>query len=448
MTLTKYKLNEIAEICNGATPSTSDPENYDGEIVWITPKDLSTQQNKYIKKGERNISQKGYDNCSTHMIPAYNILMSSRAPIGLLSINTVDCCTNQGFKNLIVDKSKADVDYLYYYLKVHIKEIEALGSGTTFKEVSKVALEKFDIDLPSLEEQKRISSVLSNLDSKISLNRSINAELERMAKEIYDYWFVQFEFPRSVSGESGLPELSRTDDGNGQSHFPDEHGRPYKSSGGTMVYNPVLKREVPEGWEVKSFADFVSKQNGDWGEENPTATNDIEVLCARGADIVQMEDLPHRYISKSHLDRLMKKGDIMVEISGGSPVQATGRCSYISEALLSRLGQKLVCSNFCQVVRVQDYEMSSYLYMTWDLLYKNDNMFKFEGKTSGIKNFQIDSFLQTKWSIPPHNLISKYQVFFDNLLSKKEALKKEITLLQNQRDELLPLLMTGQVKIK
>ena len=73
-------------------------------------------------------------------------------------------------------------------------------------------------------------------------------------------------------------------------------------------------------------------------------------------------------------------------------------------------------------------------------------MFKFEGKTSGIKNFQIDSFLQTKWSIPPHNLISKYQVFFDNLLSKKEALKKEITLLQNQRDELLPLLMTGQVK--
>lgn len=422
MTLTKYKLNEIAEICNGATPSTSDPENYDGEIVWITPKDLSTQQNKYIKKGERNISQKGYDNCSTHMIPAYNILMSSRAPIGLLSINTVGCCTNQGFKNLIVDKSKADVGYLYYYLKVHIKEIEALGSGTTFKEVSKVALEKFDIDLPSLEEQKRISSVLSNLDSKISLNRSINAELERMAKEIYDYWFVQFEFPNA-------------------------NGRPYKSSGGAMVYNPVLKREVPEGWEVKSFANFVSKQNGDWGEENPTITNDIEVLCARGADIVQMEDLPHRYISKSHLDRLMKKGDIMVEISGGSPVQATGRCSYISEALLSRLGQKLVCSNFCQVVRVQDYEMSSYLYMTWDLLYKNDNMFKFEGKTSGIKNFQIDSFLQTKWSIPPHNLISKYQVFFDNLLSKKEALKKEITLLQNQRGELLPLLMTGQVGV-
>lgn len=315
-----------------------------------------------------------------------------------------------------------DEKYIYYLLKTI--DLSRLCDSSVVPSLNRNFIYPLEVEVyTDILQQKRIAHVLSTLDRKISLNRSINAELERMAKEIYDYWFVQFE-------------------------FPDANGRPYKSSGGAMVYNPVLKREVPEGWEVKSFADFVSKQNGDWGEENPTITNDIEVLCARGADIVQMEDLPHRYISKSHLDRLMKKGDIMVEISGGSPVQATGRCSYISEALLSRLGKKLVCSNFCQVVRVQDYEMSSYLYMTWDLLYKNDNMFKFEGKTSGIKNFQIDSFLQTKWSIPPHNLISKYQVFFDNLLSKKEALKKEITLLQNQRDELLPLLMTGQVKIK
>lgn len=327
-----------------------------------------------------------------------------------VSDNAISVTVKEGF----------DKDYIYYLLKLINLNSKRVGAAQPL--LTQEIIGNINARVPVYSEQVKISKILSTLDRKISLNRSINAELERMAKEIYDYWFVQFE-------------------------FPDEHGRPYKSSGGKMVYNPVLKREVPAGWEVKSFADFVSKQNGDWGEENPTITNDIEVLCARGADIVQMEDLPHRYISKSHLDRLMKKGDIMVEISGGSPVQATGRCSYISEALLSRLGKKLVCSNFCQVVRVQDYEMSSYLYMTWDLLYKNDNMFKFEGKTSGIKNFQIDSFLQTKWSIPPHNLISKYQVFFDNLLSKKEALKKEITLLQNQRDELLPLLMTGQVKV-
>ena len=95
MELKKYKLGDIATICNGSTPSTLDKDNYDGDIVWATPKDLSDQQTKYFTRGARNISQKGFNSCSTQMIPAYNILMSSRAPIGLFAVNKVDCCTNQ-----------------------------------------------------------------------------------------------------------------------------------------------------------------------------------------------------------------------------------------------------------------------------------------------------------------------------------------------------------------
>ena len=117
MDLKKYKLGDIADIINGATPSTSCEDNYDGEIVWITPKDLSEQKAKYVERGSRNITQEGFNSCSAQMIPAYNILMSSRAPIGLLAINTAECCTNQGFKNIVVDRSICDVDFLYYYLK-------------------------------------------------------------------------------------------------------------------------------------------------------------------------------------------------------------------------------------------------------------------------------------------------------------------------------------------
>lgn len=171
------ELKEIAKIVNGATPSTKDPDNYDGNIIWITPKDLSDQKSKYVICGERKITTKGFNSCSAQMIPENNILMSSRAPIGLLSINKVECCTNQGFKNLIVDKSKVEVEYLYYYLKYHIKEIEALGSGTTFKEVSKATLEKYKVELPPLDEQKSISSILSNIDKKIALNKQINCDL-------------------------------------------------------------------------------------------------------------------------------------------------------------------------------------------------------------------------------------------------------------------------------
>ena len=137
-------LIDFAEIKNGATPSTTDEANYGGDIVWITPKDLSDQQSKFVYQGERNITKQGFDSCSTSMLPTNSVLMSSRAPIGLVSIAKHEVCTNQGFKSFI-PKSISDSIYLYYYIKHHIKQIEQLGTGTTFKEVSRDDLCKFPI---------------------------------------------------------------------------------------------------------------------------------------------------------------------------------------------------------------------------------------------------------------------------------------------------------------
>ena len=137
-------LIDFAEIKNGATPSTTDDANYGGDIVWITPKDLSDQQSKFVYQGERNITKKGFDCCSTSMLPTNSVLMSSRAPIGLVSIAKHKVCTNQGFKSFI-PKDMEESIYLYYYIKHHIKQIEQLGTGTTFKEVSRDDLCKFPI---------------------------------------------------------------------------------------------------------------------------------------------------------------------------------------------------------------------------------------------------------------------------------------------------------------
>ena len=177
MEFKEYKLGDIATIVNGSTPSTNCPQYYDGNIIWITPKDLSEQKSKFITKGNRNITIEGYNSCSTQLIPAHNILLTSRAPIGLIAINDVECCTNQGFKNIIIDTQIADVEYLYYYLKYHIKEIEKLGTGTTFMEVSKSSLEHYKISIPKLDIQKKNSLVLSLIDRKISLNKQINQNL-------------------------------------------------------------------------------------------------------------------------------------------------------------------------------------------------------------------------------------------------------------------------------
>ena len=141
-------IDDIAEIYNGATPSTMNELNYGGDIVWITPKDLSDQKQKFVYQGERNISQVGYDSCSTHLLPSNTILMSSRAPIGLLAIAKTELCTNQGFKSF-VPKSGNTAIYLYYYLQYHIRQIEQLGTGTTFKEVSREDILKFPILKPS-----------------------------------------------------------------------------------------------------------------------------------------------------------------------------------------------------------------------------------------------------------------------------------------------------------
>ena len=142
------------------------------------------------------------------MIPPYNILMSSRAPIGLLAINKNECCTNQGFKNLVLDKSICDTDYMYYYLQFHMKEIEALGSGTTFKEISKSALQGLEIRLPNLEKQRDIAKCLSDLDRKIELNKQINDNLRASRAQSQ----TQFELCRGAAVNADIsPNLLTLD---------------------------------------------------------------------------------------------------------------------------------------------------------------------------------------------------------------------------------------------
>ena len=127
----------------------------------------------------------------------------------------------------IVDESKADPYYLYNYIK--LLDLSHLNTGTGVPSMTFGAYYDVPIKLPSLDIQKQIAKVLSDLDAKIEVNNKINQELEAMAKMLYDYWFVQFD-------------------------FPDVNGRPYKSSGGKMIYNEVFKREIPEGWEVNKIS--------------------------------------------------------------------------------------------------------------------------------------------------------------------------------------------------
>ena len=191
--MAKWKTCTIADlgtVVGGATPSTKKEENYEGgTIAWITPKDLAGYTRRYIWHGERNITEVGLNSCSAKMMPAHSILFSSRAPIGYVAIAGQDMCTNQGFKS-VVPNDNTDYMFLYYLLKYNKGKIEAMGSGTTFKEVSGSTMKGIEVTIPeSLDEQKKIASILSTIDEKIEKNEAINQNLLEQAQSLFSYSF-------------------------------------------------------------------------------------------------------------------------------------------------------------------------------------------------------------------------------------------------------------------
>jgi len=181
---------DIGTVVGGATPSTKKPENYEGgTIAWITPKDLSSFSGRYIKRGERNITEEGLKSCSTQLLPANTVLFSSRAPIGYVAIAENEVCTNQGFKSVIPNED-TDPLFLYYLLKYNKDAIENMGSGTTFKEVSGNTMKGIRVRVPKgIEAQRKIAAILGTIDDKIEENERINNNLERQADALYQTFF-------------------------------------------------------------------------------------------------------------------------------------------------------------------------------------------------------------------------------------------------------------------
>ena len=201
----KWKTCTIADIgtvVGGATPSTKKIENYEnGNIAWVTPKDLAGFSGRFISHGERNITEIGLKSCSTQIMPKHSVLFSSRAPIGYVAIANNELCTNQGFKS-VVPNENTDYMFLYYLLRYNKEKIENMGSGTTFKEVSGNTMRGIEVTVPeSIEDQKKIASILSTIDDKIERNEAINKNLLEQVFALYDTTFSDAAGPTCRADE-------------------------------------------------------------------------------------------------------------------------------------------------------------------------------------------------------------------------------------------------------
>ena len=176
------KVKEVAQIVSGATPKTGKPEYWGGNIPWVTPKDLSEHPSPYTSHGARSITEEGFNSCSTHMLPKGAVLLTSRAPVGYVSIAENEICTNQGFKSLIMDETQKP-EFWYYLLGANTERLINYSGGSTFKELSKTSLGEIEFLLPPLEEQEKIVEKMQTLDAYIDSAKRSQEALKQVRKD-------------------------------------------------------------------------------------------------------------------------------------------------------------------------------------------------------------------------------------------------------------------------
>lgn len=295
--MNKIKLSKLANINMGQSPKSENYCNNEG-----TP---FLQGNRTF--GEKYPEIDIYTKQITKLAKKGEILISVRAPVGDLNIAPVDLCIGRGLSS--INSFDGNNEFLYYCLKYNVRNILKQSSGTTYDSINRDILENFELITPKKEDYIKIGEILSKIDNKIELNNRINFELEAMAKTIYDYWFLQFE-------------------------FPNEEGKPYKSSGGKMVWNDELKREIPEGWEVKKIKDCIThiKTGLNPRDNFKLGMGDIKYITVKNIttsgsiDFSKCDIIDDKAKEIVHNRSDISKGDILF-----ASIAPLGRCYLIQE---------------------------------------------------------------------------------------------------------------------
>ena len=396
------------KFCASVTDGTHDspkPQKFGKKL--ITSKHL---MGDYIDFDSANwISENDYKKIiSRSIVEQWDVLFSMIGTIGNIYIekNPVVkyACKNMGIFKFAGNKENAY--WMYYYLQSpQAKEyFQSHLRGSTQSYVPLCSLREMPVTIPDKKTRNGIVSLLRSLDVKIAINREINDNLQQQAQALFKKWFV--DNPDAIS------------------------------------------------WKKGNFSNLIEKTiSGDWGKDSPSGNNTEMVYCIRGADIPEVRagnkgKMPTRYIlPKNYAAKQLVDGDIVVEISGGSPTQSTGRAAAVSNALLARYDKGMICTNFCKALKPRaGYSM--YVYYYWQYLYDRNIFFSYENGTTGIKNLDINGFIETEpITIAPEDLVEKFDAVCQTVFSKIYANGMENEQLALVRDTLLPKLMSGEIDV-
>lgn len=382
-------LDKLGEIVGGATPSTKCEDYYGGSIPWITPKDLSSFKVRYITSGERNITEKGLASCSAQMMPKDAVLFTSRAPIGYVAIASQSVCTNQGFKSIVVNE-KADPLFVYYLLKYNKDAIEAMGSGTTFKEVSGKTMRAVKVRIPlDVSYQKRIAAVLDSLDTKIENNERINDNLEQQAQSYFQELFVDNADPEWAIGT--ISDL------------------------GTIVGGSTPSKAKPEYYTESGIA---------WITPKDLSINKSKFVSHGANDITELG-------LKNSSAAIMPEGTVL--FSSRAPI------GYIAIAA----GEVTTNQGFKSVVPKPEIG-TPFVYF-----FLKNTLPVIEGMASGstFKEVSGSTMKNVPAVIPDAETLAKFSDFCAPIFAQQRILEEQNQSLATLRDNLLPKLMSGEIDV-
>jgi type I restriction enzyme S subunit len=340
----------------------------------------------------------------------------------------------------ITSPSLVDSGFLFYLLRTaeYRHEVLASATGTTVKHTSPSRILSYKASLPPLPEQKRIAHILGTLDDKIELNRRMNATLEGISRAIFKSWFVDFDPVRQkAAGRQPVGMDAQT-----AALFPDS-------------FEDSEIGEVPKGWATCTLDDYTQVViGGDWGESGPSLEAAAACLCVRGADIPSLQaggvgKLPTRYLKAASLDkRRLSPWDLVVEISGGSPTQSTGRPVLVTEGLLARLSAPLIASNFCRILKLKEKTCAPFIYFYLRHLYDADEFLQYENGTTGIKNFAYTLFAARHPLLAPdHRVLAAFAAAITPTVAHQQQKARESDFLAALRDTLPPKLLSGEIRV-
>lgn len=328
-------------------------------------------------------------------------------------------------KLMVLRKFNPNVDnkYFYYFLTndhmLSILQDRAENRIGSFPQITFDLLSEYSIRVPHISEQQKIASVLSALDSKIELNNRINAELEAMAKTIYDYWFVQFD-------------------------FPDKNGKPYKTSGGKMVWNEELKREIPKDWAVNELRKLIEIQRGISYTSKDIEGDGVPMINLNSFNLngtYKAEGVKY-YSGKYSEKNLIKNGDLLIAATDVTRnAEIIGKAilvpDYYTDSLVFSMDIAKISSNHLPV---------SFLMMLFNSNHYH-NYIKWYATGTLVLHLNLDGVNRYVSEIPPSNILHMFDVFYMSIANRIYNTAKENKELSELRDWLLPMLMNGQVKV-